>query len=170
MKQHAFTFKLVEEKDLPLLLTWFKQPHVDQWWPVPAEHEDFFNAFLKRIRSGTVPYLVLCDDKPIGYVQRYIIDRAGKHSWLPEISGNVVGTDQFIGEPEYLAKGFGPLMIKVFIDYFVAQDPTITIIIVDPEPENVIAIRCYEKVGFKKIGTYQAPWGPAVLMVYEIKK
>jgi RimJ/RimL family protein N-acetyltransferase len=47
----------------------------------------------------------------------------------------------------------------------IAKDDTLTII-VDPDPTNVAAIRCYETIGFKKLGEYQAPWGPALLMVY----
>ncbi|MCF7799992.1 acetyltransferase [Candidatus Babeliales bacterium] len=41
------------------------------------------------------------------------------------------------------------------------------IVVVDPDPENKAAIRCYEKIGFKKIGEFQAPWGPALVMVYK---
>ena len=67
--QCKFAFKPVEKKDLSLLHTWFKKPHITKWWPVPREDEDFFNSFLKRIRSGTKPHLVLCNDLPVGYIQ-----------------------------------------------------------------------------------------------------
>ena len=117
-----------------------------------------------RIRSGTRPYLVLCNNVPIGYVQCYGIDPI-KHAWLPKLPGNVIGIDQFIGEPDYLGKGFGTLFIKSFVKDLVAKDSAVTVI-VDPDPTNAAAIRCYEKVGFKCMGEYQASWGPALLMVY----
>jgi len=167
-EHYNFTFEFIDERNYPsrqaLLYKWFKAPHVAQWWPVPEEHEDFFNSFLKRIRSGTQPYLVLCNDRPIGYIQTYSID-VSKDKWLPELSGNIIGIDQFIGEADYLGKGFGTLFIKAFVANLVAKDKAVTIV-VDPDPTNGAAIRCYEKVGFKKVGVYEAPWGPALIMIY----
>lgn len=167
--KRAFTFKLVEEKDLPLLLNWFKNPHVNLWWPIPDVQEDFFKSFLERIRAGIKkPYIVSLNDLPIGYIQSYSVDPL-THPWLPKLpnNGNFIGIDQFIGEPDYLYKGLGPLFIKQFIDDLITKDPNLTII-VDPDPINPIAIRCYEKVGFKKLGEFQAPWGPALVMIYKL--
>jgi aminoglycoside 6'-N-acetyltransferase len=172
MKQQTvsynFAFKPIEKQNLlpllPLLHSWFQMPHIVQWWPVPRKDEDFFNSFLKRIRSGTKPYLVLCNDLPIGYLQCYDVNLA-TNSWLPKLAGNMIGIDQFIGEPDYLGKGIGTLFIKKFVENLIAKDGSLTIV-VDPDPTNAAAIRCYEKVGFKKHGEYQAPWGPALLMVY----
>lgn len=164
---NEFTFKPIEEKDLPLLYLWFKKPHVDQWWPVPTEQEDFFKSFLERIRAGIKkPYLVLCNDKPIGYIQSYTVDKT-THSWFPELpqNENMIGIDQFIGEEDYLYKGFGPRFIKAFIDNILMKEDYKTIV-VDPDPTNTAAIRCYEKVGFKRLGQFQAPWGPALIMIY----
>jgi len=165
------SFKEVITDDLPLLFTWFKEPHVKQWWPTPEENESFAK-FLQRIRSKeTRPYIVFIDEKPIGYIQYYHIDRSVEKAgtWLPELPETTVGTDQFIGDPQYLGKGYGTLFIKEFIKYLThTLQPNITTIIVDPEPTNYAAIRCYEKVGFKPVGSYTTPWGPSLLMRYDI--
>jgi RimJ/RimL family protein N-acetyltransferase len=132
--------------------------------------------FLAKIRSkNTFAYIVFLNDKPIAYIQYYHIDRtidkAG--SWLPpELPTTTVGTDQFIGDPAYVGKGYGTLFIKEFIDYLThTLEPNITTIILDPDPANYAAIRCYEKVGFKSMGTYTTPGGhPALLMRYDVKK
>ena len=166
-----FTFTRVTDNDLPLLYSWFKQPHVSQWWPVPAGDE-FFEKFLARIRSkDTFAFLATLNEAPIGYIQYYYIDRTQEKagSWLPELPLTTVGTDQFIGESEYLNKGYGTRMIKDFIVHLAPLEPTITTVIVDPDPTNLAAIRCYEKVGFTPMGTYTAPWGPALLMRYDLK-
>jgi len=121
----TFTFKSVEESDLPILLAWFKKSHVDLWWPVPKDQEDFFKSFLERIRAGIKkPYIVSLNDLPIGYIQSYSVDPL-THPWLPKLpdNGNVIGIDQFIGKPDYLYKGFGPLFIKKFIDNLITKDP-----------------------------------------------
>lgn len=71
-----FTFKRLTEVDIPLVASWFKEPHVKEWWPTPEDNEDFFNQFLIKIRSkDTFPYLVLLNETPIGYIQYYYIDR-----------------------------------------------------------------------------------------------
>ena len=44
------------------------------------------------------------------------------------------------------------------------EDPAVTKIQIDPDPENARAIRCYEKVGFRRVGVVDTPDGPALLM------
>lgn len=170
---YNFEFKLVEEKDLLLLYKWFKQPHVSKWWPTPEEKEDFFESFLKRIRSDIRKcYIVFCDNAPIGYLQLYSVDYENEKwcSWLPKFPGEkkVIGIDQFIGESDYLHKGFGTLFIKQFLVELFEKERDL-VVVVDPEPENLAAIKCYEKVGFEKIGEFKAPWGPALVMAYKLK-
>lgn len=169
--QDKFTFKPLQQEDLPLLLKWFQELHVTQWWPVPKKEEDFFEHFLKRIRTqDTVAYLVLLNEIPIGYIQYYKLDQRHQ-SWLPPLPEETIGTDQFIGEKEYLGKGYGTLMLKTFINFVVQQDRSIKVIIVDPDPNNKAAVRCYEKVGFQTIGEFKNNFGePALVMRYTIAK
>jgi len=172
-EQKTFTFKKITQEDVPLLQTWFKEPHVQQWWPIPTEHE-VLEHFLKRIRSkDTFGYIVKLDENPIAYIQYYYIDRTQEKagSWLPtDLPMTTVGTDQFIGDPHYLGKGYGTLFIKEFIKYLTNIEPTITTIILDPDPANIAAIKCYEKVGFKKVGEFTTAHGSHVLMRYDLKK
>lgn len=166
----TFTITPITPKDIPLLWEWFQQPHVQEWWPIPTE-EECYEKFLARIRSkDTFGYLVLHEHTPIGYVQYYLIDRNNPKSgsWLPPLPHTTVGTDQFIGEPTYLDKGYGTAFIKVFITFLHKKDPTLTTIIVDPDPANTRAIACYRKVGFVSMGECDAPWGKALLMRYDI--
>lgn len=169
-----FTFKKLVQSDVELMSAWFAQPHVVAWWPVPKEGEDIMQ-FLQRTRQDLAPYIAFLDEAPIGYIQSYTpssyFSGSDKiHDWLPPLPENTVGIDQFIGDPDYLGKGYGTLMVQDFIQYLHSIEPTIQAIIVDPEPINHAAIRCYEKVGFKKMGTYiyEAPWGHALLMKYDL--
>jgi aminoglycoside 6'-N-acetyltransferase Ib len=43
----------------------------------------------------------------------------------------------------------------------------VTRIQADPAPTNLRAIRCYEKVGFRRVGVVSTPDGTAMLMVME---
>lgn len=168
----AWTFKKITDDDLPILLQWFKEPHVQEWWPIPTQDEVLAH-FLKRIRSkDTFGYLALLDGKPIGYIQYYYLNKleVKTGAYLPvELPVSTVGTDQFIGDPAYLYKGYGTQFIKAFIEYLRTIEPNITTIIVDPEPVNTAAIRCYEKVGFKRVIEYDTPYGRVLLMRYDVK-
>jgi len=165
------TFKKLTENDIPLLYTWLEEPHVRQWWPTPKQDE-VIEHFLARIRSkDTFGYMVYANDISIGYIQYYYIDRAQEKTglWLPELPETTVGTDQFIGDLHYIGKGYGTFFIKEFINYLRTIEPKMTTIIVDPDPANLAAIKCYEKVGFKREGTYTTPFGPSLLMRYDIR-
>lgn len=167
-----FTFKKIAENDLSLLLPWFKKAHVAKWWPTPEKNE-LIQHFLKRIRSkNTFGYIVYLNNKPLGYIQYYYIDRTNEKdgAWLPPLPKTTVGIDQFIGDPLSIGKGYGTLFIKEFIDYLHDIEPDITTIILDPHPENIAAIRCYEKVGFEKIGIFTTAHDKHLLMKYTFKK
>lgn len=165
-----FRFTPITESDTALLFRWLREPHVNIWWPVLAANESL-DAFLERIRSkDTRGFIVHYTGIPIGYIQHYPIDRSGEKSgkYLPELPETTVGTDQFIGDPAYIGKGYGTLFINAFIEYLRHLEPTITTIIVDPDPTNAAAIKCYEKVGFKRMGTYTTPEYTFLLMRYDL--
>jgi RimJ/RimL family protein N-acetyltransferase len=166
-----FFFKKLTQDDWPLLLKWFKEPHVEQWWPTPEENE-LMEYFLEKIRcKNTFGFVVFLDEKPIGYIQYYYIDRSKieSGSLLPALPDETtVGIDQFIGDLNYLHKGYGTLFIKQFIVELPTVEPKMTTVILDTNPENLAAIRCYEKVGFLPVCTYENPWGTSLVMRYDI--
>lgn len=130
-----YLFKKLSTSDIPQLLTWFNEPHVNRWWPTLSRDETI-EHFLKRIRSkDTFGYMVYMNDIPIGYIQYYYIDRTIEKagSWLPDLSKRTLGIDQFIGNPNYIGKGYGTQLIKSFITYLDIIEPAITTIIVDPD-------------------------------------
>jgi aminoglycoside 6'-N-acetyltransferase len=61
----------------------------------------------------------------------------------------------FIGEQEYLHKGLGKNIISKFLEDIVFCLSDAESCIIGPEPKNEIAIRTYEKVGFKYVKTIQ---------------
>ena len=66
----------------------------------------------------------------------------------------------------YLGRGLGTRMVKAFVALLFA-DPAVTRIQTDPAPDNLRAIRCYEKAGFRPLGDIATPDGPALLMVQD---
>ncbi len=166
-KQDKITFREVVENDTELIYSWLQEQHISTWWPTPAK-DIFLRDWFKSLRpKGAFPYLVLVNQKPIGLIQYYSAEGEA-NAWLPKLPPSTLGIDQFIGDKHYLGKGYGVRLIKEFIQYLKTIEPSMAAVIVDPDPKNIVAINCYEKVGFKKIGEYAAPWGPALVMVYKV--
>jgi aminoglycoside 6'-N-acetyltransferase len=74
------------------------------------------------------------------------------------------GIDQFIGEAGLLNQGIGTQAIRQFLALLVARhDPPR--IVIDPDPRNRRAIRCYEKVGFRYYETLTLDDGSQAYMM-----
>ena len=139
------TFRKLAEADLPLMHRWLNTTHVREWYKVLGKNEPALQTvadkYLPRIygRDPVNCYLVLYDTRPVAYIQSAVIVDAI----------NVTGIDTFIGEVDFLHKCFGAVYIRKFLKEIVFQEPEITCCSIDPEPANKIAIRAYEKAGFR---------------------
>ncbi len=170
MKTAPIEFKPLSETDLPLLADWLSRAHLQKWWREDEiTIERIREKYLPRIfgEDDARPFLVYLDYSPVGYIQYY-------HAWInqdwwpdkPE--KGVLGIDQFIGDKNNLDKGIGSRFISEFVQRLF-DDPEVTEIRVDPRPDNVRAIRCYEKVGFEKVNQINTPDGLAIMMVLNRK-
>jgi AacA4 family aminoglycoside N(6')-acetyltransferase len=160
------SFRPLTSNDLPLLHEWLGRPHVAEWWTPTPSSEEVEQEFrpLTSATSTTRPYLMLFDGEPAGYIQSYVAMGSGDGWWEDEQDPGVRGIDQFLAHPEQLGQGLGTAMVKAFVQLLFA-DPAVTRIQTDPSPQNLRAIRCYEKAGFRPLATVDTPDGPALLMI-----
>ena len=163
----ALTFRPLAESDLPLLLEWLHRPHLQEWWRSgETTLEELREKYLPRILGvdDARPFLACLDGTPVGYIQYYRASE-GDPDWWPDRPGpGVLGIDQFLVDEERLGKGLGTSMVSGFCRMLL-EDPSVTEIRVDPRPDNVRAIRCYGKAGFRRGRAITTPDGPAVMMV-----
>lgn len=170
----AITFRPLTEADYSLMHTWLCRPHVAEWWqPTPTLDEvrdDYLplrcdpSLLPLDAPAGTIPYLALEDDAPIGYIQAYRVMAHQRDGWwLEETDPCALGIDQFIADPERVGRGLGTRMIGAFVAQQLA-DPRVTTIQTDPDPNNARAVACYRKVGFRDVGLVVTLDGPALLM------
>jgi RimJ/RimL family protein N-acetyltransferase len=169
------TFRALATSDFPLLQRWLNTPHVREWYREYGQNQpslqDIFRKYQPRI-AGMDPvhcYLVLYSSLPVAYIQWYrVTDYPSSQEMVKEIK-NTAGLDTYIGEMDYVHRGFGSVYMKKFLREVVFTKPDIISCIIDPEPENKIAIRAYEKTGFHYLHN---AWNPqdrvqAYIMIIE---
>ena len=167
MGEPRFDFRPLAEADLPLLFEWLNRPHLVGWMHGPITLPEVQREYGAHIESSSLdPYLACVEGVPVGYIQSYVAMEQGGGWWTDESDPGVIGTDQFLAEPERLGRGLGTAMVGQFTARLLG-DPAVTRIQVDPAPDNGRAIRCYEKVGFRPAGPIETPDGPALLMTLD---
>ena len=143
----GISFRKATVNDIELLRYWDEQPHLmasdpnDDWrW-----REDL----SKPQPEWREQLIAQVDGKPIGFVQ--IIDPAIEetHYW-GAIEHNLRAIDIWIGEAEYLNKGYGTQMMTEAIERCFSV-PEVAAIIIDPLTSNTDAIRFYKRLGFRFI-------------------
>ena len=143
----------MQEKDIPLWKTWSDVPHVKEVWFIEGyETTDYIHQKIEG-NGYDHPFIIYVDNKPIGYIQ--CCDLYAYRTLCPKPKGlftqEELGTfciDLFIAESDYLNKGYGAEIIRLFTQK-VIRDFGAKRILIDPAASNQRAIRCYEKAGFQ---------------------
>jgi RimJ/RimL family protein N-acetyltransferase len=148
------SFRPLEEDDFELLLVWLQRPHVKEWWNDGDDTLEKVRDHYTRNPDETRRFILLYpDDKsPSGYFQYYI---------RPD---GVIGIDQFLADVESLNRGLGSASVSQFLRMILEKHSPIRIV-TDPSPDNLRAIRCYEKVGFKFYETVEEDSGKLAYMM-----
>ncbi|MFZ5815288.1 MAG: GNAT family N-acetyltransferase [Bacillota bacterium] len=157
--------------DLPLMHRWLNTEHVMRWYsPGGRSFEQVQAKYTPYIegKQPTEPYLILHGGTPIGYIQTYRISHWPDYARQIGVADDAAGLDLFIGEPAYLGRGLGPVIIRSFLEEVVFPGGAPRCVI-GPEVKNQAAIRAYEKAGFRYWKTVEIPGEPApeYLMVCE---
>jgi aminoglycoside 6'-N-acetyltransferase len=158
-KVGKITFRPLRESDLPLMHKWFNTPHVSEWWSLDGNHhpssEEVTKKYSPRIRNKEPVdcYLFYYDNRPIGMIQSCDLDNYPAEKAAFGLEGKCTGIDLLIGEEDYVHKGLGSGIMRSFLKDIVFAQPDVECCIADPYEENTIAIKAYQKAGFKYLRT-----------------
>jgi aminoglycoside 6'-N-acetyltransferase len=120
------------------------QPGVSRWWG-PMERDFPFDE------AESTRFAIVVDGEVAGLVQ-YGEERweDNRHAWI----------DIFVGD-DFAGRGIGTEVVRRTARMLVEARGHHRITI-DPAIDNRAAVRCYEKAGFKRVGTltraYREPW------------
>lgn len=134
-----YRFRPVIPADLPILADWLSDPRVAEWWGGPEREiqlirEDLGHDVMRQV-------IALRGDTPLGYAQFY----PAFHWPAPHFAGlpaDTIALDVFGGP---LGWGHGGSWLRALGDLLLRDVSTLAI---DPDPENLRAIRAYAKAGF----------------------
>jgi aminoglycoside 6'-N-acetyltransferase len=127
----------LRREDAALLVQIGSEPEVARWWP------DITMEYLveKSVDEDTVAFAVVLDGEVIGLVQYH-------EETTPEFRH--AGIDLFLGSA-HQGQGFGTDTVRTLARHLV-HDRGHHRLVIDPALANERAIRCYEKVGFRRVG------------------
>ncbi|CAN5219954.1 GNAT family protein [soil metagenome] len=134
--------RLITEEDIPPLTAILAQPEVSQWWGRYDEG---------RVRSelleseDTVVYAIEVAGTVVGSIQ-YSEETAPTYRHA--------GVDVFLSR-DWHGQGLGTDSIRTMARHLV-HDRGHHRLVIDPQVSNEGAIRCYERVGFRKVGLMRA--------------
>jgi len=153
------TFAPLAESHFPLLLKWLQAPHIKKWWDQDVTYtlelvREKYSSYIKGYKfmdgqqKPIQSFIIHNNQNPVGYIQiynAYDFPRSKPLSGLPE---NLGAFDIFIGEEEAKKQGLGS---KALSEFLRLHDNQYFQIFADPDSNNVAAVKCYEKAGFKKV-------------------
>lgn len=144
-------FRALCEDDLVYMHLWLNKSHVRLWYSKKKwTYKEVVTKYTPIIekKSPIEGYIAYHMGRPLGYIQCYPAQSFLKiNPFKDQKLKMTAGLDLFIGEEVFLGKWLSKRMILEFLQKVVKKDYTYCI--VDPEEENDIAIRLYQRAGFR---------------------
>jgi aminoglycoside 6'-N-acetyltransferase len=153
-------FRPLAVADLPVMRRWLNEPHVLEWWDNPGPSLDEVERKYDPLIAGTEPtrgYVVIYGDRPMGFIQEYLLSDHVDYGRLVWPEPGAVAIDLFIGDPGFVHRGLGGPMLRQFLKEVVYIRPEVTCAVIGPAVSNRAAIRAYEKAGFAYVKTVEIP-------------
>jgi aminoglycoside 6'-N-acetyltransferase len=133
------------EGDVARIVGLGADPEVARWWPgLTTEH---VGEKARGEDEGVVSMAILDDGEVAGLIQYHEEeDEEYRHA----------GLDLFLGTP-FQDRGLGTDAVRTMARHLVEERGHHRLVI-DPAAHNERAIRCYEKVGFRRVGVMREYW------------
>ena len=137
--------RALQEADVSRIVELGSDPDVARWWRgLTHEH------VLEKARGedeGMAVFAIVVDGEVAGMIQHY--------EELDEEFGHA-SIDLFLGAPHH-GRGLGTDAVRTLARHLIV-DRGHHRLTIDPAAHNARAIRCYEKVGFKRVGIMREYW------------
>jgi aminoglycoside 6'-N-acetyltransferase len=152
VKNGSFSIRLMYLSDLPLMASWLGNEALTPFFGPKMNEKEVVRKYKPRItgKIPIVPCIAEIKGRPIGFVQYYFLKDKERTEYGYNESSPIFGMDQFIGDAELWGKGTGTLLVESMSN-FLFTEKNAELITLDPKSDNIRAISCYQKCGFKKV-------------------
>ena len=142
------------EKDYKLLYKWCSKPKVYKYFEqMILSYNEIVDKYKKRISNDCLikTKFIIYKTIPVGIVQYYEMSDEDKSYFDLNKYDKVFSIDIFIEEDSYYNMEIGSTIISYISDYLLKNCEIVALI---PESDNINAIKCYQKCGFKVANEY----------------
>lgn len=152
------------ERDRAMLVRWFEQPHVAQWWGDPDRAIQQVGECAPESHA-----LIAIEGIPVGYLcWRRPPEHELEAADLADLPRGLVDIDICIGDVSAVGRGAGSRALELLLTRL-RCDPAVAFAGVGTSASNTNAIRCFEKAGFVPHRGFQDPqWGPCQYFVQDV--
>lgn len=136
--------------DLPALVRWRAQPHIQDWFGQPltdVAHAERLYAARIRGESATRMWVARSNGMVVGYLQDYPV--AAYDDYAVKLQDReAIGFDYMIGEPDLVDRGVGTAMIWSYLRDVLCRDfPDAPRFTASPDHRNARSLRALAKCG-----------------------
>ncbi len=143
------TFPRLEIGDLDRVHAWLDAPHAVRWFGGPHTRSEVLHDFFGDGAIGVNAHVAVVDGVPCGLFQwEWFRDHPALARTYGVDDPDALNCDVLLA-PEAASHGRGAVLLREFLRQVPFADPRAKVCVIDPEPENSVAIRCYEKAGFR---------------------
>ena len=156
MQSSSITFRLLAEADIEQIHQWLNEEHVAESYGEGKypEYEQVAKKFGDKIEESKIHcYIIEYDSQPIGFIQTYLLSDYPEYQQEIDMHEEAASLDLFIGNPNYIGKGLGSMIIKKFVKEVIFTTFNVSACIVGPNVKNKASIHAFEKVGFEYFKT-----------------
>ena len=154
-------FKIAKQNDLIKIRNWIKTNEYVKKWYYKGVVPSIKTLEKKIIKRQEIPnfnsFIILINGKDIGYIQSYDVEGWGTWSRKVKIYDNTVSLDYFIGDINFIHKGYGKSIIQEFITQKLIGGKY-EYVTITPDVSNVVNCKLCEKCGFKLEKVINVPY------------
>ncbi len=134
------------ERELHHLYRWLGDEDVNRWYS-EGEHslENYRQKFSPE--PTTHKYIIEIEGVPAGYLQAYRLSDEPDYAVQLGLEHDAVSLDLFLGERR--GEGWGSVVLRKALEHVVFGEMDAAYACINPDPENIRAVRSYEKAGFR---------------------
>ncbi|MFF5847487.1 GNAT family N-acetyltransferase [Streptomyces massasporeus] len=154
------------ERDLPLIGRWMNDPAAAAFWELAGPQEvtqDHLRAQLAG-DGRSVPCIGVLDGAPMSYWEIYRADLDPLARHYPARPQDM-GIHVLVGGVAHRGRGLGGLLLRAVADLVLAQRPSCTRVIAEPDIRNTPSVAAFLTAGFRFSAEIDLPAKRAALMV-----